>query len=156
MLKKRTKVIILTAMVLLLGITGYLNITLNNTVIDAGANVTAYNYFDSYRKDRDNIRDQAISYYEAIIASNNYTSEKKALAETKQLALIGEMDSDLSLEYLIKGLGFADVIVTTSTNYINVIIKSEKLTETEVARVVAVVTEQTDYKLANIKIIPVK
>jgi stage III sporulation protein AH len=156
MLKKKTKVIILTAMVLLLGITGYLNITLNNQVIDTGANVSVYNYFDSYRADRSNIRDQAISYYDAIIASDNYTSETKAVAEAKKIVLISEMDSELSLEYLIKGLGFADVIVTTSTNYINVIVKSEKLTETEVARIVSVVTEQTDYKLANIKIIPVK
>ena len=32
MLKKRTKVIILVAMVALLGVTGYLNIALNNNV----------------------------------------------------------------------------------------------------------------------------
>jgi len=33
MLKKKTKVFILVAMVLLLGVTGYLNIALNNRVI---------------------------------------------------------------------------------------------------------------------------
>ncbi|MDD3397557.1 MAG: SpoIIIAH-like family protein [Clostridia bacterium] len=155
MLKKRTKIIILTAMVLLLGVTGYLNITLNGKVIDTGGNITAYNYFDSYRTDRGNIRDQAILYYDAIIASQNYSTEAKTVAEQNKIALIEEMNTELSLEYLIKGLGFDDVIVTTSANYINVIIKSGELTAPEVAQVVAVVTDQTDYGLSSIKIIPV-
>ncbi|MDD3862288.1 MAG: SpoIIIAH-like family protein [Clostridia bacterium] len=156
MLKKKTKIIILSAMILLLGITGYLNIVLNGNVIDAGGNLTAYNYFDSYRADRSSIRDQAILYYDAIIAGEDYTTESKTLAENKKLALIGEMESELTLEYLIKGLGFPDAIVTTSSNYINVIIKSEELTSPEVAQVVSVILEETDYKLPSIKIIPVK
>jgi len=156
MLKKKTKIMILSAMVLLLGITGYLNIVLNGNVIDAGGNLTAYNYFDSYRTDRSSIRDQAILYYDAIIAGEDYTAESKTLAENKKFALIGEMENELTLEYLIKGLGFPDAIVTTSSNYINVIIKSEELTSPEVAQVVSVILEETDYKLPSIKIIPVK
>ncbi|MBR2053166.1 MAG: SpoIIIAH-like family protein, partial [Clostridia bacterium] len=65
------------------------------------------------------------------------------------------MENELALEYLIKGLGFSDAIVTTSSSYINVIVKSNELTSTEVAKIVSVVTEQTDYALAEIKVIPV-
>ena len=65
------------------------------------------------------------------------------------------MENELALEYLIKGLGFSDAIVTTSSNYINVIVKSSELTSSEVAKIVTVVTEQTDYSLSAIKVIPV-
>lgn len=158
MLKKKTKIIILSAMVLLLGITGYLNITLNNQTISTGANQTTtstYNYFDSYRTDRSATRDQEILYYTAIMQDENSTADDKAKAQEKKLALISEMENELALEYLIKGLGFSDAIVTTSSNYINVIVKSSELNSKDVAKIVSVVTEQTDYQLSAIKVIPV-
>lgn len=157
MLKKKTKIIILSAMVVLLGITGYLNISLNNQVIDTGANTNtgSYSYFDYYRTDRSATRDTEILYYNAIISSETATDEAKANAETLKLSLIAQMEKELSLEYLIKGLGFDDAIITTSANYINVIVKSDALVSAEVAQIVAVVTEQTEYGLASIKIIPV-
>lgn len=158
MLKKKTKIIILSAMVLLLGITGYLNITLNNQTISTGANQTTtstYNYFDSYRTDRSATRDQEILYYTAIMQDESSSADDKAKAQEKKLALISEMEDELALEYLIKGLGFSDAIVTTSSNYINVIVKSSELNSSEVAKIVSVVTENTDFTLSAIKVIPV-
>ena len=50
-MKKKTKIIILSAMVLLLGVTGYLNIALNSKVTQTQSNaVTSANYFTTYRK----------------------------------------------------------------------------------------------------------
>ena len=157
MLKKKTKIIILAAMVLLLGVTGYLNIALNNgdDVTSTPTTTTTYNYFDYYRTDRTTTRDQEILYYNAIIESESSTEEAKKTAENEKLALIAEMESELSLEYLIKSLGFQDAIITSSQNYINVIVKSSELSSSDVAKIVSVVTEQTDYNLSNIKIIPV-
>ena len=158
MLKKKTKIIILSAMVLLLGITGYLNITLNNQTISTGANqitTSTYNYFDSYRTDRTATRDQEILYYTAIMQDESSSQDDKAKAQEKKLALIAEMENELALEYLIKGLGFSDAIVTTSSSYINVIVKSSELNSSEVAKIVSVVTENTDYALSSIKVIPV-
>ena len=158
MLKKKTKIIILSAMVLLLGITGYLNITLNNQTISTGANQTTtstYNYFDSYRSDRSATRDQEILYYTAIMQDESSSAEDKTKAQEKKLALIDEMENELALEYLIKGLGFSDAIVTTSSSYINVIVKSSELNSSEVAKIVSVVTENTDFSLSAIKVIPV-
>lgn len=157
MLKKKTKIIILSAMVLLLGITGYLNISLNNQVIDTSINTnkSAYSYFDYYRTDRSATRDTEILYYNAIIGDTNATDEAKTNAQNNKLSLIAQMEKELALEYLIKGLGFDDAIITTSENYINVIVKSDALVSNEVAQIVAVVTEQTNYGLPSIKIIPV-
>ena len=157
MLKKRTKIIILVAMVVLLGVTGYLNIALNNRVVDAGANtITSYNYFDSYRTDRALEREEMIAEYDAILASADSSEEAKLNAENAKQALIEKMEADLALEYSIKALGYADAVVTTSTNYINVIVKSGEMTVTQANQIQKLVYDSTDYNYNQIKGIPVE
>ena len=68
-MKKRTKIIIITAMVLLLGVTGYLNIMLNNSISNNNNTTTTSSYFQTYRADRESTRDQEMLYYDAIISS---------------------------------------------------------------------------------------
>lgn len=158
MLKKRTKIFILIAMVLLLGVTGYLNITLNNNVTtqtNAGA-VTQANYFDTYRSDRQSTRDQELLYYDAIISSESSTTEAIANAEAKKLEIVNTMESELVMEGLIKAKGFEDVIVTNSANNINVIVKAASLESSQVAQIVEIVKQQTAKSIDNIKIIPVE
>ena len=158
MLKKRTKIIILAAMVLLLGVTGYLNITLNKNAetVQTAASVTTMNYFDTYREDRQSTRNQELLYYDAIINSENSTAEAKANAEAKKLEIVNQMESELVMEGLIKAKGFEDAIVTNSTTNVNVIVKCANLESTQVAQIVAIVKEQTAKSLDNIKIIPVE
>ena len=157
MLKKRTKIIILVAMVLLLGVTGYLNIALNNNVVDTGAQtVTSGNYFTTYRDDRQATRDQELLYYDAIIASEASSAEAVENAQSKKMEIIAQMESELVMEGLIKAKGFEDVIVTTSNTNINVIVKSSELQSSQVAQIVSIVQEQTSKSIDNIKIIPVE
>ena len=81
MLKKRTKILILVAMVALLGVTGYLNIALNNNVVtEASANVTNANYFDTYRTDRQSTRDQELLYYNKE-QLQNFSKDKEQLKQ---------------------------------------------------------------------------
>ena len=157
MLKKRTKIIILVAMVLLLGVTGYLNIALNNNVVDTGAqNVVSGNYFTTYRDDRQATRDQELLYYDAIISSESSSADAIKNAQSKKMEIIAQMESELVMEGLIKAKGFEDVIVTTSNTNINVIVKSSELQSSQVAQIVSIVQEQTSKSIDNIKIIPVE
>ena len=157
MLKKRTKIIILVAMVLLLDVTGYLNIALNNNVVDTSTqNITTANYFSTYRDDRQATRDQELLYYDAIISSESSSQEAIETAQSKKLEIIAQMESELVMEGLIKAKGFEDAIVTTSNTNINVIVKAIELQSSQVAQIVAIVQEQTSKSIDNIKIIPVE
>lgn len=159
MLKKRTKIIILVAMVLLLGVTGYLNIALNNNVQNTGAQtVTTTNYFDTYRSDRQSTRDQELLYYDAIINNESSTEEAKTTAQASKLNIVNTMESELVMEGLIKSKGFTDVIVTNSQSNINVIVKCANATleSSQVSQIVSIVKEQTTKGIDNIKIIPVE
>ena len=158
MLKKKTKIFILIAMVLLLGVTGYINVALNNnatTPTSSGA-ITTANYFDTYRTDRQSTRDQELLYYDSIISSESSSSEAIANAEAKKLEIENAMESELVMEGLIKAKGFQDVIVTNSANNVNVIVKGANLESSQVAQIVEIVKQQTSKSIDNIKIIPVE
>ena len=58
----------------------------------------------------------------------------------------------MTIENLIKSKGFEDVIVSASSGSINVIVETAGLTNSEVAQIVDVVKNNSDYSIDNIKI----
>lgn len=151
---KAKKVIILSVFCLLLLVTGGVNIYLNsNATKQANANVqTSANFFNNYRTDRKETRNQEILYLEAIIASETTSAEAKANAEAERLKLITNMDSIMTIENLIRSKGFGEVIVSATSNTINVIVETKGLTNSEVAQILDVVKNNSDYSIDSIKI----
>ena len=156
-MKKKTKIIVITAMVLLLGITGYLNIMLNNSITneDSGVIQTA-SYFQTYRSTRESTRDQELLYYDAIITNENSTADAVQKAENLKLELINQMEQELVVEGLIKAKGFEDCIVSMLEGNVNAVVKAKELSSSEVAQILAVIQSQLNTSLENIKIIPVE
>lgn len=153
-MKKRTKIIILSLMVVLLGVTGYLNIVLNNSVKNTNTNVTTLSYFASYRNDRSSTRDQEILYYDAIIDSTSSTEAAVKAAEQAKLDLISTMEKELAVEGLIKAQGFSDCVIAISDTKVNVVVKGAFINENEAAQISTIVREQLGTELKNIIIIP--
>ena len=156
-MKKRTKIIILSVMVLLLGVTGYLNIALNNSINNnvQETTTTTTNYFASYRADRESSRDRVMAYYQAIVDSSASSTEEIAKAKNSMLDLVAQIEKELYVEGLIKGIGFEDCVMTNTPTNINVVVKSSGLNETEVAQIVTILQEQLSASLENIKIMPI-
>lgn len=157
-MKKRTKIIIITVMVLLLGVTGFLNVMLNNSVSnsDNDNTQTTASYFQTYRSDRESTRDQEMLYYDAIIASETSTEDAIKSAEESKLALIEQMEQELVVEGLIKAKGFEDCVVTISGENINAVVNASELSSAQVAQIVSILQAQFNVDIDNIKIIPVE
>ena len=155
-MKKRTKIIIITAMVLLLGVTGYLNIMLNNSISNNNNTTTTSSYFQTYRADRESTRDQEMLYYDAIISSESSSEEAIKNAENAKLELINQMEQELVVEGLIKSKGFEDCVVTITDSNVNAVVKAAQLTSAEVAQIVDIIQSQLSTSIENIKIIPVE
>ena len=156
-LTKKKKIIILSVMVALLLVTGFVNVALNSTLstdLSTPTSSTSANFYSNYRTDRENTRLQEIQHYNEIIASATASDESKADAEEKKLALITQMEKELVTEGIIRGKGFEDVVITTSSSNINVFIKASELTETEVAQITSVVTTEMNVEIDKIIIIP--
>lgn len=159
MLSKKKKIIILSIMAVLLVATGYLNITLNNKIteqVSSTNTITTGNFFQTYRQDRTNTRNQEIAYLDAVISNATSSDEAKEIAETKKMSLVQTMELELVIEGLIKAKGFDDVVVTNTTSNVNIIVKGTDLTTNEVSQIVSVVKEQTGKDIDNIKIIPIE
>ena len=154
MLSKKKKIIILVVMVALLVVTGYLNIALNNNVTTTSTTVTTTDFYAGYRADRQNSRETSIMYYDSIIASADSSEEAKAIASASRQELVDAMEKELIIEGLIKGVGFEDVVLTTTSENINVVVKASELSSTDVAKIAKIVQDQTGRSLDNIKIIP--
>ncbi len=157
MFSKKKKIIILSVMVALLVVTGYLNIALNNNVSQTTTTQTSnLNFYDSYRSDRQSSRDSEILYCEGILADSTSSQEAKDMAEKRRDELIEAMETELLIEGLIKSLGYEDVVLTASNDNINVIIKAkrEDLTDSQLAKIETIIKEQTKKPLTCVRIIP--
>ncbi len=159
-MKKRTKIIILSLMIVLLGVTGYLNIVLNNSLSSSTtqtSTTTTTTIFSTYRTNREYSRDQELLYYDAMIESASSSEEVVATAQQAKLDLIALIDKELVAEGLIKASGFSDCVVSKSdSGNINVVLKaSEELSVSERVTIATIIKEQFNVTAKNIIIIPV-
>lgn len=157
MSSKFKKVLVLSCFCGLLLVTGAVNIVVNNLASQqASAEVSATaNFFTNYRTDRADTRNQEKLYLDAIISSEATSAEAKANAEAERLELVSNMEVTMRLENLILAKGFEDVAVSTASGNISVMVKSEGLSSAEVAQIVDVVINNSDYSYDSIKIIEV-
>lgn len=155
MLSKKKKVIIIVAMVALLVVTGVLNIKLNSSVQTVSTTRTS-DFFVTYRQDRTETRNQQILILDAIIADKTLSDEEIASAVAKKSAISDSMTLEMSLESLIGAKGYADVVVSNSDSFINVIVRSDDLDEYEVSQIVDIIKAETGKDIDNIKIMSVE
>ena len=157
-LSKKKKIIILSAMVALLLITGYVNVALNSSIssnaTETNASTVTANFYTNYRTERESTRTQEIQFYDSIIASSTASLKSKEEAEANKIALITQMEKELVTEGIIRGKGFDDAIVTSSSSNVNVFVKANTLTSVEVAQITSIVTEQLNVEIDRVIIIP--
>ena len=158
-LSKKKKIIILSVMVALLLVTGFVNVALNSSLSSSmstqtSTSATTANFYTTYRSEREATRTQEIQFYDSIIASATSSEDAKLEAEQNKTNLIAQMERELVTEGIIRGKGYADAIVTTSSNNVNVFVKSAELKSVEVAQITSVVTEQLNVEIDKIIIIP--
>lgn len=162
-MSKKKRFFIITAFCLLLLVTGTINVLVNNSIISKDRStptdatvVTAGNFFTNYRTNRTSTRNEELLCLDAIISSSTSSAEAIANAEKEKIKLVAAMESEMTIEGLIKAKGFEDVIISDLNSSITVIVKSAELNKAEVAQIVDVVQNQTNYDIENIKIIPVE
>ena len=120
-------------MIALLAVTAVFNFVL--TGINKGKTddtpVSAANYFSQYRLERMTTRNEELLQLDA--------------------------EQELLLESLIKAQGFDDTVVTIglSSDNINVIVKTEELTQVDAVKIYSIVNAEVDTAPENVKIIPI-
>lgn len=156
-LSKKKKIIILSVMVALLLVTGYVNVALNSSLSTKATkqtSTTSANFYVTYRTEREATRAQEIQFYDSILTSASSSDSAKKEAETNKQQLISMMEKELVTEGIIRGKGFSDAIVSSSSSNVNVFVQAAELTTAEVAQIASVVTRQLGCELDKVIIIP--
>ncbi len=153
---KTKKIIIIAVMVVLLGVTGYLNIALNSSATQQTSGGVTLDFYTKYRDYREETRSKELLIYESILNNASSTAEQIADAQSKMKAIQATLSLEFALESQIGVYGYDDVVVSCSSDIINVMVKAESLTQNQVDQIVSILQRETNAVIDNIKIIPVE
>ena len=108
------------------------------TGTDIGEYAEADDYFESFRQDREEVRQLEMEYLDEVIAASASDQET--------------MEKEFAIESMIKAKGFEDAAVTFHSGTVNVVVKSDELEDSRVAQILDIVQAQTGEPAKNIKV----
>lgn len=157
---KKKKIIILSCMIALLGVTAIFNFVLTAqpaSTTDSSAVLGSANYFSQYRAERVSNRNEEILQLDAVIASADTASVEYSEALSMKTELAAMTEKEMLLESLIKAYGFEDVVVVIGleSDSVNVIAKSADLTVDDAIKIYTIIEEEQIASAENVKIIPI-
>lgn len=108
-------------------------------------------FFAAYRTERDNVRTQELAYLDAIVAQG---ADRDTLsdAQKQKLDLVDAMETELTVENLVRAKGFSDVIVSIHDGNVNVVVGADRLNDEQVAQILDIVLRETGKTAENVKI----
>ena len=119
-------------------------------------NLSAEEYFAQMRLSRQQARDSAV---ELLQEAMSYETEGSSSEASGQLtSLVSDALAEAQIESLVVAKGYTDCVAYMSegTFFVAVSSPAEGLQQTDVAVISDIVTSQTDYELADLRIIEVK
>lgn len=158
MLSRTKKILILSGMLLLLVVTGYLNVLLNSQATDVDKNNTQnLSFFESFKIQRESDYNDDMLVYDSIINNDKSTPTQKGVAEESKMKLAQSLTKAKALEQMLVGKGFSDCFIYTSidTNKITVFAKKEELNTESVAIILDTIITQTAATPVDVEVNPV-
>ena len=151
-LTKTKKIFIIFGMVVLLVVTGCLNLFLNSEEGELQTTTSSQmSLLTSYRASKLETRNSMLEIYDSIIATS---TDAEQIIETNALIsdLASRMEQETVLEGMIMASGFEDVVVTNSDDSYTVMVKSNGLTSDDVAKILGILVKETGVSATNVKI----
>lgn len=121
------------------------NTTIENTTVENILATVAKNedtYFTTSKLERESMYSQMLETYQEIYNNNTSTAEQKNTAIT-EIANINKIKNSIMIaENLIKTKGFEDVVIFVNTNSVSVIVKTQEITQDQIAQVQNIVSRE--------------
>lgn len=155
----KKKIIVMSALVLLLVVTAVFNFVLADTSVGATAEnpVSGANYFATYRSERTTTRNEELTQLDGVIALYQPGEEKYEEATKMKMEIVAAMEKELVVETMVKAIGFSDAVVTVSSDFdsVNVFIDTPELTYDSALAIYTMLKDETGISPENIRIVPV-
>ena len=151
-LTKKKKIFIICGMLVLLVVTGGLNLFLNSSNDELQPTTSSQvSLLTSYRASKMETRNSMLEMYDSIISTSKDT-EQIVATNAKISELAGRMEAETVLEGMIMACGFEDVVVTNVVDSYTVMVKSNGLTSDDVAKILGILVKETGVSATNVKI----
>lgn len=105
--------------------------------------------------EREQIRNQEIAQLNELISDRGTSETVRSDAQAQKLNLVTWMEQEVTLEGVLRARGFDEVVATVHQDSVNILIRTQQLTQSETARILELVTRETGQIGGNVKIIPV-
>lgn len=120
--------------------------------IEVSENLTKDDYFEQSKLERETMFSQMIETYEKLLNSD-YSLETQKQTATQEITKINQQKNSIMIcENLIKTKGFEDIVIFVNGESISVIVKSEELTQEQIAQIQNIISREMNAKLENIHI----
>ena len=126
----------------------------NNQITTTAKDST--DFFVKTRTDRAKARADSLAMLKEVVDDVKADAKAKASVIVEATKLAKNVETENSIETLIKGKGFSDCVAIISSENINVIVKTKGLLASESLQIQDIVTSTSKISLKNIKIIEVK
>lgn len=161
--------VVLGALVLALGAAVYLNwdYMKQNDYVAAGTEINApedgqntANYGDAYfvsaRLSRTQSRDEAMDALKYMLEDSALEEGAAAVLAQQAQSLARTIETEGKIENIIKAKGFTDCMVYLDSEKVDVIVRSNGLTDSEAAQIMDAVMSEVDVEESNVSIIEIK
>lgn len=109
----------------------------------------------AFSEERARVRQMESSVLSTLAADEAADAGTRARARSELLTLTSRMETETTVEGVLRMRGFADAVVTVSTNSVNVVVRADALSQAESAAILELVMRETGQSGANVKIMTV-
>lgn len=178
MMVLKRKEIVATALVVMIGVAGYLNWSYQDVlkVSDGGeyvetgkklgeaqlvssdteAEEVADSYFEQARKNRETSREKALDILNETAANETFDAETRKKAQEEILAIASCVEAEASMENTIKAKGYESCCVHIDGGAVSILVKKDGLNDKDAAKLTEIATGALGISPSNVRIIPVK
>ena len=175
----RKRQIAAIALILLIGVAGYLNVSIKNGDEDPNISVMfneaskkigeakmvnsdstdetkTSDYFTNAKMDREKKRDESIEMLSEILNSDASDAESRENAQAQIELLAKFTECEVTAENLIKAKGYKDCIVFMGENVTSIAVMTEGLNEIDAANITQIAVDTGGCTAEEVKIVEIK
>ncbi|MEE0944761.1 MAG: SpoIIIAH-like family protein [Clostridia bacterium] len=178
MMVLKRKEIVASALVVLIGVAGYLNwsyqdvmkVTDGDEYIATGKKLgeaqlvnktdtdttDSDNYFDDARENRETSREKALDILNQTASNESFDAEARKKAQDAILDIASAVEHEAAIENTIKAKGYEMASVYIDGNNVEILVKKDGITDNDVQKLSEIATSHLGISASNVKIIPVK
>ena len=124
----------------------------DNVSIETTQNTIENDYFASSRLEREKMYSQMLESYQSILESSEISDAQKEVSQTEINKINNTKNAIMIAENLLKTKDIEDIILLVNDKSINVVVKTDKLSQDKVAQIQNIVSREMNAEIDNIHI----